>query len=322
VAYALAGTTSIDLDNEPLGQGSDGQDVYMRDIWPSQQEVNTAIDSALSRELFIEKYKDVFKGDEHWQAVKTTQSDRFNWNDDSSYIQQPPYFEGITATPPGFGDINGARVLARLGDSITTDHISPAGAIKADSPAGAYLSEAGVDQAEFNSGTFANIRLRNELAPGTEGGWTAYQPDGEVMSIFHAAERYRQTETPLVIIGGKEYGTGSSRDWAAKGVKLLGVKAVLVESFERIHRSNLVGMGVLPLQFNEGDTRETLNLDGTETYDISGVVAGAKQVTVTVTNQAGEQKTFTAKVRIDTPKEWEYYDHGGILHYVLRQLAG
>jgi aconitate hydratase len=306
----------------------------MRDIWPSQLEVNAAIESALSRDLFIEKYKDVFKGDARWQAVKTTQSDRFNWSDDSSYIQQPPYFEGITATPPGFGDINGARVLARLGDSITTDHISPAGAIKADSPAGAYLSEAGVVPAEFNSygsrrgnhevmmrGTFANIRLRNELAPGTEGGWTAYQPDGEVMSIFHAAERYRQANTPLLVIGGKEYGTGSSRDWAAKGVKLLGVKAVLVESFERIHRSNLVGMGVLPLQFNEGDTRETLKLDGTETYDISGVIAGAKQVTVTVTNQVGEQKSFTAKVRIDTPKEWEYYDHGGILHYVLRQLA-
>ena len=334
VAYALAGTTSIDLNNEPLGQGKDGKDVYMRDIWPSQLEVNAAIESSLSRDLFIEKYKDVSKGDEHWQAVKTTQSDRFNWSDESSYIQQPPYFEGITATPPGFGDITGARVLARLGDSITTDHISPAGAIKADSPAGAYLSEAGVEPVEFNSygsrrgnhevmmrGTFANIRLRNELAPGTEGGWTAHQPDGEVMSIFRAAERYRQAKTPLVIIGGKEYGTGSSRDWAAKGVKLLGVQAVLVESFERIHRSNLVGMGVLPLQFDQGDTRETLKLDGTETYDISGVVAGAKQVTVTVTDQAGKQKSFTAKVRIDTPKEWEYYDHGGILHYVWRQLA-
>lgn len=335
VAYALAGTTSIDLDNEPLGQGNDGQDVYMRDIWPTQLEVNAAIDSALSRDLFIEKYKDVFKGDEHWQAVKTTPSERFNWSKDSSYIQQPPYFEGITMTPPGFGDIIGARVLARLGDSITTDHISPAGAIKADSPAGAYLSEAGVHPSEYNSygsrrgnhevmmrGTFANIRLRNELAPGTEGGWTAHQPDGEVMSIFHAAEVYRQANIPLMIIAGKEYGTGSSRDWAAKGVKLLGVKAVLVESFERIHRSNLVGMGVLPLQFNTGDTRETLGLDGTESYDILGVVAGAKQVTIKVTNQAGEQKSFDAKVRIDTPKEWEYYDNGGILDYVLRQLAG
>ena len=334
VAYAIAGTTSIDINNEPLGQGSDGQDVFLCDIWPSQAEVNAAIESALTRELFIEKYADVFKGDEHWQAVKTTQSDRFNWSKDSSYIQQPPYFDGITATPPGFGDIKGARVLARLGDSITTDHISPAGAIKADSPAGAYLSEAGVDPSEFNSygsrrgnhevmmrGTFANIRLRNELAPGTEGGWTAHQPDGEVMSIFHAAELYHQAQTPLLIIGGKEYGTGSSRDWAAKGVNLLGVKAVLVESFERIHRSNLVGMGVLPLQFIDGDTRETLGLDGTETYDIEGVVAGAKQVSIRVTNQDGEQKIFTAKVRIDTPKEWEYYDHGGILHYVLRQLA-
>ncbi len=334
VAYALAGTTSIDINNEPLGQGSDGQDVYLKDIWPTQLEVNEAIESALSRELFIEKYQDVFKGDEHWQAVETTASDRFNWDDQSTYVQQPPYFEGMTATPPGFGDIKGARLLARLGDSITTDHISPAGAIKADSPAGAFLSEAGVSPSEFNSygsrrgnhqvmmrGTFANIRLRNELAPGTEGGWTAYQPGGEVMSIFHAAQLYREKNIPLMIIGGKEYGTGSSRDWAAKGVNLLGVKAVLVESFERIHRSNLVGMGVLPLQFMPGDSRDSLGLDGTETYDVEGVVAGAKEVTVTVRSESGEEKAFTAKVRIDTPKEWEYYAHGGILHYVLRQLA-
>ena len=334
VAYAIAGTTSIDINNEPLGRDTDGNDVFLRDIWPSQAEVNAAIDSALSRDMFIEKYKDVSKGDEHWQAIKTTKSDRFNWQENSSYIQQPPYFEGITARPPGFGDIKGSRILAKLGDSITTDHISPAGAIKADSPAGAFLSEAGIDPLEFNSygsrrgnhevmkrGTFANIRLRNELAPGTEGGWTAHQPDGEVMSIFHAAQLYRQTNTPLMIIGGKEYGTGSSRDWAAKGVKLLGVKAVLVESFERIHRSNLIGMGVLPLQFNAGESKDALGLDGTETYDIEGVVAGAKQVTVTVNSESGEKKTFTVKVRIDTPKEWEYYGHGGILHYVLRQLA-
>ena len=335
VAYALAGTTSIDINNEPLGQDQDGNDVFLRDIWPTQAEVNSAIESALSRDLFIEKYRDVFKGDEHWQAVKTTASDRFNWQDDSTYVQQPPYFEGITATPPGFGDIKGARLLARLGDSITTDHISPAGAIKADSPAGAFLSEAGVDPSEFNSygsrrgnhqvmmrGTFANIRLRNELAPGTEGGWTAFQPGGEVMSIFHAAERYREQNTPLMIIGGKEYGTGSSRDWAAKGVNLLGVKAVLVESFERIHRSNLVGMGVLPLQFMPGESRETLALDGTETYDVEGVVDGAKAVNISVRSESGETKSFQAIVRIDTPKEWEYYAHGGILHYVLRQLAG
>ncbi len=334
VAYALAGTTNFDLNNEPLGQDSEGKDVYLRDIWPSQAEVNGAIDSALSRSMFMEKYKDVFKGDENWQAVETTASDRFSWSDSSTYIQQPPYFEGMTATPPGFGDIKGMRVLARLGDSITTDHISPAGAIKADSPAGAFLSEAGVDPSEFNSygsrrgnheimmrGTFANIRLRNELAPGTEGGWTTHQPSGEQMSIFHAAEQYRQENVPLLIIGGKEYGTGSSRDWAAKGTNLLGAKAVLVESFERIHRSNLVGMGVLPLQFNDGDSRDSLGLDGTETYDIEGVVAGAKQVNITVTAESGETKLFTAKVRIDTPKEWEYYEHGGILHYVLRQLA-
>lgn len=334
VAYALAGTTSIDINNEPLGQGSDGQDVYLKDIWPSQREVNEAIESALSRGLFIRKYQDVFKGDELWQAVETTASDRFNWDDQSTYVQQPPYFDGMSATPPGFGDIKGARLLARLGDSITTDHISPAGAIKADSPAGAFLSEAGVSPSEFNSygsrrgnhqvmmrGTFANIRLRNELAPGTEGGWTAYQPGGEVMSIFHAAQLYREKNVPLMIIGGKEYGTGSSRDWAAKGVNLLGVKAVLVESFERIHRSNLVGMGVLPLQFLEGDSRDSLGLDGSETYDVTGVVAGAKEVAITVRKESGEEMTFTAKVRIDTPKEWEYYAHGGILHYVLRQLA-
>ena len=334
VAYALAGTTNIDLNNDPLGQDSEGNDVFLSDIWPSQAEVNGAIDSALSRSMFIEKYQDVFKGDENWQAVETTASDRFSWSDSSTYIQQPPYFEGMTATPPGFGDIKGMRVLARLGDSITTDHISPAGAIKADSPAGAFLSEAGVDPSEFNSygsrrgnheimmrGTFANIRLRNELAPGTEGGWTTHQPSGEQMSIFHAAEQYRQDNIPLLIIGGKEYGTGSSRDWAAKGTNLLGAKAVLVESFERIHRSNLVGMGVLPLQFNDGDNRDSLGLDGTETYDIEGVVAGAKQVNITVTAESGETKSFSAKVRIDTPKEWEYYEHGGILHYVLRQLA-
>ncbi len=334
VAYALAGSTSVDITTEPLGQGSDGQDVYLKDIWPSQAEVNTAIEAALSRELFLEKYKDVFKGDAHWQAVQTTESNLFNWQADSTYIQQPPYFEGITAIPPGFGDIIGARVLARLGDSITTDHISPAGAIQADSPAGAFLSEAGIDPSEFNSygsrrgnhevmmrGTFANIRLRNELAPGTEGGWTTHQPSGEVMSIFHAAEQYREENTPLIIIGGQEYGTGSSRDWAAKGVNLLGVKAVIVESFERIHRSNLVGMGVLPLQFKAGDSRESLGLDGTETYTVEGVVVGAKEVTLRVTSAAGDEKTFIADVRIDTPKEWEYFEHGGILHYVLRQLA-
>jgi len=334
VAYALAGNTGIDINNEPLGQGSDGQDVYLKDIWPTQAEVNEAIHSALSREMFIEKYQDVFKGDEHWQAVETTASDRFNWDAHSTYIQRPPYFDGMSATPPGFGDIEGARVLARLGDSITTDHISPAGAIKADSPAGAFLSEAGVSPSEFNSygsrrgnhqvmmrGTFANIRLRNELAPGTEGGWTAFQPGGEVMSIFHAAEQYREQNTPLLIIGGKEYGTGSSRDWAAKGVNLLGVKAVLVESFERIHRSNLVGMGVLPLQFMDGESRDTLGLDGTEVYDITGVTAGATEVQIKVRRDSGEAQSFRARVRIDTPKEWEYFAHGGILHYVLRQLA-
>lgn len=334
VAYALAGTTSIDLTTEPLGTDKNGNDVFMSDIWPNQDSVSEAINSALSREMFMEKYADVTKGDEHWQAVPSTDSKRFAWQSDSTYVQQPPYFVGMNKSAPGFGDIKGARVLARLGDSITTDHISPAGAIKADSPAGAFLSEAGVDKREFNSygsrrgnheimmrGTFANIRLRNELAPGTEGGWTSHQPSGEVMPIFHAAEQYREEGTPLMIIGGKQYGTGSSRDWAAKGVNLLGVKAVIVEGFERIHRSNLVGMGVLPLQFKAGDSRETLGLSGKETYHIQGVNMGAKDVTIIATAEDGSQSSFTAQVRIDTPKEWEYYEHGGILHYVLRQLA-
>ena len=334
VAYALAGTTSIDLTTEPLGQDKNGNDVFMSDLWPAQTKINAAINSALSREMFMEKYADVTKGDEHWQAVPLTKAKRFAWQDDSTYIQQPPYFVGMGKTPPGVGDIKGARILARLGDSITTDHISPAGAIKADSPAGAFLSEAGVERKDFNSygsrrgnhevmmrGTFANIRLRNELAPGTEGGWTAHQPSDEVMPIFHAAEQYRSEGTPLMIIGGKEYGTGSSRDWAAKGVNLLGVKCVIVESFERIHRSNLIGMGVLPLQFKDGDTRETLGLTGKETYDVEGIKMGAKEVTITATDEGGKSQSFTAQVRIDTPKEWDYYGHGGILHYVLRQLA-
>ncbi len=334
IAYALAGTTNIDLNTEPLGQDANGDDVFMKDIWPSQKEVNEAINQALTRDTFLQKYSDVFAGDESWQAVESTPSNRFDWDANSTYVQQPPYFEGMTKAPGTFGDITGARVLARLGDSITTDHISPAGAIKADSPAGAYLAEQDVDPREFNSygsrrgnhevmmrGTFANIRLRNELAPGTEGGWTRFQPSGEEMTIYDASMQYQQAGTSLIVLGGKEYGTGSSRDWAAKGTNLLGVKAVMVESFERIHRSNLVGMGVLPLQYEEGESRESLGLDGSETYDITGVVMGAKSVSITATAENGESKTFAAKVRIDTPKEWEYYQHGGILHYVLRQLA-
>ena len=334
VAYALAGTTDIDLLEEPIGEDSGGEPVYLRDIWPSRAEVNAAIRGAISRGLFQEKYADVFTGDAHWAAVETTASELFAWDTDSTYVRRPPYFEGMAREPGALPGIRGARVLARLGDSITTDHISPAGAIKADSPAGAYLREQGVAPADFNSygsrrgnhevmmrGTFANIRLRNELAPGTEGGWTRHQPTGEQVTIYDAAIRYAEEGTPLLILAGKEYGTGSSRDWAAKGPYLLGVRAVLVESFERIHRSNLVGMGVLPLQFLAGEDRNSLGLTGEEQYDIEGLEEGVREVEVTATPEQGAPRRFRARVRIDTPKEWEYYRHGGILHYVLRQLA-
>lgn len=334
VAYALAGKADVDIYSEPLGQDDDGNDVYLKDIWPSQQEINEVVSSTLSREMFQAKYSDVFKGDQLWSDIKSPESSLYQWQQDSTYIQNPPYFVGMPATPPEIPEINNARILARLGDSITTDHISPAGAIKEDSPAGEYLKSNGVSKADFNSygsrrgnhevmmrGTFANIRLRNELAPGTEGGWTRHQPSDEQMSIYDAAMRYQQEGTPLLVIAGKEYGTGSSRDWAAKGSALLGVKAVLTESFERIHRSNLIGMGVLPLQFNDGDSRESLNLSGKEVYSVEGLEVGAESVTVVVDDN-GEQKRFDVTVRIDTPKEWEYYQHGGILHYVLRQLAG
>ncbi|MEA3292275.1 MAG: aconitate hydratase AcnA [Pseudomonadota bacterium] len=334
VAYALAGTTDIDLLNEPLGSDAAGAPVYLRDIWPSQQAVTDAINSSVSREMFQQKYADVFAGDARWADVETAASSLFAWDQASTYVRKPPYFDGMTREPAALPEIKGARALARLGDSITTDHISPAGAIKADSPAGVYLLEHGVEPADFNSygsrrgnhevmmrGTFANIRLRNELAPGTEGGWTRHQPSGEQMTIYDAAMHYREAGTPLVILAGKEYGTGSSRDWAAKGPNLLGVKAVLVENFERIHRSNLVGMGILPLQFMGGDDRDALNLTGEETYDIEGLEEGVREIIVAVTPENGETRRIKARVRIDTPKEWEYYRHGGILQYVLRQLA-
>jgi aconitate hydratase A / 2-methylisocitrate dehydratase len=329
VAYAIAGTMDIDLLDEPLGQDEDGNDVFLKDIWPSEQEIAETVESAVQSDMFRKSYDEVFDGDEHWNSLDVPTGDRFEWDADSTYVRQPPYFEDFPEEPADVEDIEGARVLAVLGDSVTTDHISPAGNIKEASPAGEYLKEHGVERKDFNSygarrgnhevmvrGTFANIRLRNQLAPGTEGGVTKFQPDGDEMTIYDAAMKYAENDTPLVVLAGKEYGSGSSRDWAAKGTKLLGVRAVIAESFERIHRSNLVGMGVLPLQFPEGENAESLGLTGEEEYSITGLGDGsAKEVTV----KAGDVE-FKARVRIDTPKEVEYYRHGGILPFVLRQL--
>jgi aconitate hydratase len=335
VAYAIAGNMKIDITSEPLGNDRDGKPVYLRDIWPSSHEIQQCIADNVSSEMFSEGYSSVFAGDERWQAVNSPEGEMFDWQEDSTYIRNPPYFDGMSMDVPPVRDIHGARCLAKLGDSITTDHISPAGAIAEDSPAGAYLKAKGVPRADFNSygsrrgnhevmmrGTFANVRLRNQLAPGTEGGWTTFQPGGEQMTIFDASMRYQEDKTPLVVLAGSEYGTGSSRDWAAKGTQLLGVKAVITVSFERIHRSNLIGMGVLPLNFMEGENAENLGLDGTETFAIEGLGDGsAKLVTVTATRADGSSKKFQAKSRLDTPKEVEYYRHGGILNFVLRQLA-
>jgi len=333
VAYALAGTTDIDFASEPIGLDAQGLPVMLSEIWPQTKEINSAVDAHVTREMFRTRYADVFRGDDLWQAVPVSAGTRFSWDSDSTYVRRPPYFDGMSMDPPGIPTVNGARALAVLGDSITTDHISPAGAIQADSPAGEYLSEHGIAPADFNSygsrrgnhevmmrGTFANIRLRNAMAPGTEGGWTCFQPSGEQMTIFSAAKRYAEADTPLVVIGGKEYGTGSSRDWAAKGVALLGVKAVLVESFERIHRSNLVGMGVLPLQFTEGQSGTDLGIDGSEVFDIVRPEVGADDVLIEMIRADGSKQEFVARVRIDTPKEWDYYCHGGILPYMVRQL--
>ncbi|PLX55583.1 MAG: aconitate hydratase AcnA [Chromatiales bacterium] len=335
VAYALAGNMNVDLYSDPLGNDSDGNPVYMKDIWPSQKEIQDAILASVDSEMFRSSYAGVFAGDENWNALDVPAGEIYSWAEDSTYVKNPPYFENMGLAPDAITDISGARVLALLGDSVTTDHISPAGSIAADSPAGRYLIERGVEPKSFNSygsrrgnhevmmrGTFANIRLRNLLAPGTEGGWTTYQPGGEQMSIYDAAMRYQDAGTPLVIIAGKEYGTGSSRDWAAKGTKLLGVRAVIAESFERIHRSNLIGMGVLPLQFLDGQNAESLGLTGHETISISGIDdSDAETITVVATTDSGDETRFEARVRIDTPNEREYYRNGGILHYVLRQLA-
>ncbi|MBR0567977.1 aconitate hydratase AcnA [Azoarcus sp. L1K30] len=329
VAYALAGRMDIDLTQDPLGDDADGKPVYLKDIWPSLAEVHDAI-ALIDREMFLRTYADVFRGDARWADMDTPAERRYDWPAESTYIRNPPYFEGMTKDPAPLRPITGARVLALLGDSITTDHISPAGSIKADSPAGEYLKRHGVGVADFNSygsrrgnhevmmrGTFANVRLRNRLAPDTEGGWTRFQPGDEQMTIYDAAMRYQAEGTPLIVIAGKEYGTGSSRDWAAKGTLLLGVRAVLAESYERIHRSNLVGMGVLPLQFKDGESASSLGLSGKECYDIGPVAPGDREARVTV--HGG--RTFTVRVRVDTPKEWDYFKHGGILHYVLRQLS-
>ena len=337
VAYALAGRMTVDLTTEPLGQDRDGMNVFLRDVWPSADEVQTAMAAAVRTEQFISKYAGVFDGDERWRGLPAPTGQRFEWDDASTYVRNPPFFENLTPEPVAPADVAGARVLATLGDSVTTDHISPAGTIPADGPAGTYLVSCGVDPKDFNSfgsrrgnhevmmrGTFANIRLRNQLAPGTEGGWTRYQPDDEEMSIYDAAMRYKAAGVPLVILAGTEYGSGSSRDWAAKGTMLLGVRAVIAASFERIHRSNLVFMGVLPLEFVDGESAESLHLTGRETFDITGVSDGLVprgNASVRAVAPDGTVTEFTAKVRIDTPDEITYYRHGGILPYVLRELV-
>jgi aconitate hydratase len=336
VAYALAGTMDIDLNREPIGTGTDGKPVFLRDIWPTPQEVQQAVAAALDSAMFKKSYASVFSGDEHWQAIKVPAGEVYQWDATSTYVRNPPYFQGMTVAPGAVSDIRGARALAILGDSVTTDHISPAGNIAKASPAAKYLMAQGVQPADFNQygarrgnhevmmrGTFANIRLRNLLAPGTEGGVTVHVPSGEPMSIYDAAMKYKAEGTPLVVLAGKEYGTGSSRDWAAKGTMLLGVKAVIAETFERIHRSNLIGMGVLPLQFKDGENAQSLGLTGKESFEIIGLNGGAaKMVTVVATPASGAPIKFEVRVRIDTPKEREYYQHGGILQYVIRQLAG
>ncbi len=337
VAYALLGTMNQDITTAPLGTGSDGQPVYLRDVWPTNQEILETVRASLSREQFIRRYGEIFQGTKEWQSIEVDASSQtYHWNGGSTYVQNPPYFDGITMTPAPVTDIVGARVLALFGDNITTDHISPAGNIKKASPAGDYLGERQVMQRDFNSygsrrgnhqvmmrGTFANIRIKNEMVAGVEGGWTKHQPSGEQMPIYDAAERYKRDGVPLVVFGGKEYGMGSSRDWAAKGTALLGIKAVVVESFERIHRSNLVGMGVLPLTFKDGVTRQSLGLDGTETIDLLGLpdLRAGMDLRMLIHRGPGRTDELTVRCRVDTADEVEYYRNGGILHYVLREMA-
>jgi aconitate hydratase len=336
VAYALAGRMQVDLTCDPIGVDRQGEPVHLREIWPTEREIQEAMLKAVRQDMFRNTYAQVFEGDQRWKSLPVPQGERFNW-DDSTYIRNPPFFDGITLHPVPPRDISGARVLALLGDSVTTDHISPAGSIPADSPAGKYLIARGVPPRDFNSygarrgnhevmmrGTFANIRLKNQLAPGTEGGWTVLLPSNEVTTIYDASVKYRERGVPLLVIAGKEYGSGSSRDWAAKGTLLLGVKAVLAESFERIHRSNLVNMGVLPLQFMDGQNAATLKLTGRETYQIVGMgdtLKPAGEVSVSAVDADGSVRQLTAIARIDTPEELVAYRHGGILPYVLRQLV-
>jgi len=338
VAYALAGTLNIDLTRDPIGHDPNGEPVYLRDIWPSREEIQETIARAITPELFRERYADVFTGDEHWQALPLPeQGDLFEWDPESTYVREPTFFQNLTLEPEPLTDITGARVLCYLGDSVTTDHISPAGSIPVNSPAGRYLVLNDVQPRNFNSygsrrgnhevmvrGTFANIRLRNRLADGREGNWTTHLPTGEVMSVYDAAMRYQEEGTPLLVLAGKEYGSGSSRDWAAKGTRLLGVRAVIAESYERIHRSNLIGMGVLPLQFLQGQSAESLGLTGREVYEIRGIADGltpGQTLPVRATREDGSTFEFQVLVRLDSPTELEYYRHGGILQMVLRRLV-
>ena len=337
VAYALAGSMNIDITREPLGTGSDGKPVYLKDVWPTEKEIQETMLHSVTSEAFRQQYSSVFEGDERWQKLPVPTGDQFQWEGASTYVRKPPFLEGLSMTPPPPANLHDARALAVLGDSITTDHISPAGSIKANSPAGKYLVAHGVEPKDFNSygarrgnhevmmrGTFANTRIKNQMVPGIEGGVTAYLPGGEVMPIYDAAMKYQEAGVPLVVIAGKEYGSGSSRDWAAKGTMLLGVKAVIAESYERIHRSNLVNMGVLPLQFKAGENAASHGLTGREVFSFSGAGAALKprgEVTVTARAEDGSTKTFTVATRIDTPEELVAFSHGGILPYVLRQLV-
>jgi len=340
IAYALAGSMDFDFEHDALGEDKDGNSVYLADIWPSPQEIQSTIDQVISRDMFLDDYADVFTGDQRWRNLPTPEGTTFEWDSNSTYVRKPPYFDGMPETPDPVTDISGARVLALLGDSVTTDHISPAGNIKPGTPAAQYLEANGVERKDYNSygsrrgnhevmirGTFANIRLRNLLLDDVSGGYTRdfTQDGGPQAFIYDAAQNYASADIPLVVLGGKEYGSGSSRDWAAKGTRLLGVRAVIAESFERIHRSNLIGMGVVPLQFPDGETARTLGLDGTETFDIEGITvlnAGTTPETLQVTarKDGGEQITFDAVVRIDTPGEADYYRNGGILQFVLRNM--